>query len=99
MPFSTASPSQVLTYDQRPARADRGKCAATEQRGVEDGVDAAGSFREHRLDAVVASRHDDVGAEAADELLVRRRRVGEHPQPALLRDRESRRTRGARRRR
>ena len=74
--------------DQRPARADRRKCASTHQRGVVDGVDAAGSLREHRLDASVASRHDDVCAEAAHELLVRRSRVGEHPEAVQLRDRD-----------
>ena len=87
MPSSTSSPSQRPDEGERPAGADRGEDAATEQRRVEDGVDASGSGREHRLDEIVASRQDDIGAEASHELRVGRARVGEHPEPAQLRDR------------
>ncbi len=86
MPSSTSSPSQPLTTAMRAAAADGREHAAPEERRVEDGVDTLGNNVAHRGRELGATRQNDSGAEASDELLVLRACVGEHAEPAVLRD-------------
>ena len=46
----------------------------------------AGTASAHRGRELRAARQDDIGPEAPDELLVLRARVGEHTEPAVVRD-------------